>query len=50
MGKLITITVIVSLLLMYGKYMADMQQQAVQNLNNITHLYSHAEEVAAQLH
>lgn len=50
MGKLMTITIIASLLLMYGKYMADMQQQAMQNLNNISHIYLHAEEVAAQLH
>lgn len=50
MNKLITIGVIAGLLFMYGKYVTDMQHQAMQNIDAIKHQYTHAEEIASQLH
>lgn len=50
MSKLITIGVIASLLFIYGKYVADMQHQAMKNFDTIKYQYTHIEEIASQLH
>jgi hypothetical protein len=47
MGKLITIGVIVGAVFMYGHYVVEMQQQAMQNLNVLKYQYTHADEIVA---
>ena len=47
MGKLITIGVIVGMLFMYGHYVVEMQQQAIQNINVLKYQYAHADEMVA---